>query len=131
MSRSKFASITANLLARKGEARPWAESESTVLSWPEAPATPQALSAVAAKSIEPGPFAAAASPGAAKPRVKSCTVRMSHDEYEKLSLLAVKRDQTRQQVLQAALKTLMADFARDHGCACIGPDDPSCCGRNR
>ena len=80
MSSAKFASITSSLLARKGEARPWAQLEAT--------ATPPSW-----RGDMPAAMAAPPPPPPAKDR--SCSVRMSAHDYERLGILAVKQGKTR------------------------------------
>jgi hypothetical protein len=132
MSSAKYASITAGLLARKGEAQPWnhtgtlagtpaamPESESISLPWrtytPEMETsgmgTPQTL---------------AASPPLPPAREKSCAIRMSAHDYERLGILAVKSDSSRQQLLKDALAQFLAARARDYGCACLGNPGGAC-----
>ncbi len=109
MSSAKFASITAGLLARKGEARPWAQ---------EAIPTPRSWQA---------DFRAAVSAPPPSPPLKdrACQVRMSAHDYERLGILAVKGNVTRQQLLKDALSQFLEAKARDYACACLGA-----CGRD-
>ena len=111
MSQGKFASITSSLLARKGEAAPWHETGRIPLAW-RSDGVP---TMVATSKIPPPP---PPSPRA----MKRCTVRLSQDDYERLGLMAVKKDITRQQLLQAALTEVLAGMAKDftQSCACIG-----------
>jgi hypothetical protein len=113
MSNTKFASITASLLARKGEAQPWnhngmPETEKISLPWrtyTEAAPTPP-----------PPP------PG----KERSCTIRMSAHDFERLGILAVKKDVTRQQLLRDALAEFLDHKAQDYGCACLGACNRNC-----
>ena len=114
MSSTKFASITASLLARKGEAQPWnqlgmAEPEQLAPTWrthlPEAAMAPP-----------PPP------PG----KDKSCSVRMSMHDFERLGILAVKTGVTRQHLLKDALAQFLAAKAQDFGCACLGACERNC-----
>jgi hypothetical protein len=133
MAQGKFAAITSSLLARKGEAAPWLESGRTPLAWrneiapamppPPPPASPAMI--VAAPPAYRAPLAQAPSD-----TLKRCTVRLSQDDYERLGLMAVKKDVTRQQLLQAALAEVVAGMAREfsQGCACIGAGCGNACG---
>jgi len=104
MSSAKFASITAGLLARKGEARPW-----------EAIPTPRSWQAdFRAATSAPPPL-----------KERACQVRMSAHDYERLGILAVKANVTRQQLLKEALSQFLEAKARDYACACLGA-----CGRD-
>jgi hypothetical protein len=123
MAQGKFASITSSLLARKGEAAPWLESGRTPLAWrseaaPMAPMPP---------SVAAPPYTAPLAPAET---LKRCTVRLSHDDYERLGLMAVKKDVTRQHLLQTALAEVLAGMAREfsQGCACIGAGCGKSCG---
>jgi len=129
MSRNKFAAITSSLLARKGEAAPWPNS---------APVWTPAIVTDAPPFIAPEPrFAApetkapvaqlAKAPPLQPDPVKRCTVRLTQREYEKLGILAVKKNLTRQQLLQAALVETLAGMARTCApdCECLN----GCTGR--
>ena len=112
MSSAKFASITASLLARKGEAQPWNNNS---LGTQEAEKAPLAWHA---------PRAVAAPPPLAKD--KSCAVRMSARDYERLGILAVKSGVSRQQLLKDALEQFLGGKAKDYGCACLGACNRNC-----
>ena len=113
MSGTKFASVTAGLLARKGEAQPWnhngmPETEKISLPWrtyTEATATPPT----------PPPV-----------KERSCTIRMSAHDFERLGILAVKRDVTRQILLKDALAEFLDHKALDYDCACLGACNSNC-----
>jgi hypothetical protein len=112
MSNTKFASITASLLARKGEAQPWnslgtQEAEKILLAWR-------------------APLAVAAPPPPPPAKDKSCAVRMSAHDYERLGILAVKSGVSRQHLLKDALAQFLAGKARDYGCACLGACNRDC-----
>jgi len=116
MSQGKFASITSSLLARKGEAAPW--TERAPLPWRAAPPA-STLTAPIPAPVRPAPPPPEA--------VKRCTVRLSPHDYERLGIMAVKKDITRQQFLQNALARVLDELAREFptGCSCIGG-----CGQN-
>jgi hypothetical protein len=119
MSRPRFAAITSDLLARKGEARPWeATLSKQSLAWQASPAAPAPLAAPA-NSCEP-PAASAAHVSHAE--LKKIGVRLTHHDYERLGILAVKRGTTRQRLLQGALDNLLAGLPLQYpgGCACLG-----------
>jgi len=109
MSSAKFASITSSLLARKGEARPWAHEETVT--------TAQAWRGDFSQAI------AAPSPSG---KDRSCSVRMSAHDYERLGILAVKSNVTRQQLLKDALAQFLTSRAQDYACACLGACDRGC-----
>src|ERR1700729_1512004 len=112
MSSARFASITSSLLARKGEARPWAQ---------EALATPP----IWRDDIRPP---TPAPPPLPPVKDRSCSVRMSAHDYERLGILAVKSGVTRQQLLKDALAQFLADKERDYGCAGLGASNLGCAG---
>lgn len=110
MSASKFAAVTASLLARKGEARPWAEPEKPSLAWRRE------------ETI------ALAPPPPSSPRAfRKCTVRLSGEDHERLGILAVKRESSRQLLLQQAVAEFFARAcARYEDCACLGACRAAC-----
>ena len=114
MSSARFASITSSLLARKGEAQPWspgtAEPEKLSLPW-----------------RQHAPEAAAAPPPPRPPvKEKSCSIRMSAHDFERLGILAIKTGASRQQLLKDALSEFLASRADDYGCYCLGACDNDC-----
>ena len=116
MSSAKFASITASLLARKGEAQPW-NSMGNSLATQEAEKVPLAWRT---------PLAVAAPPPPPPVKDKSCAVHMSAHDYERLGILAVKSDVSRQQLLKDALAQFLAGKAKDYGCVCLGACNRNC-----
>jgi hypothetical protein len=132
MSSARFASITSSLLARKGEAMPWNQNqphqpqnqdmEKIPLSWRE-PVLPPPV-------VTQAPRPAAALPPAPPPPSKdrSCSIRMSAHDYERLGILAVKAGATRQQLLKDALAQFLASQATHFSCACLGKGEA--CGNN-
>lgn len=111
MSSGKFASITAGLLARKGEARPW-----PALTMDEPP-----------PPLPWRPAAAAPPPPPGDTKDKSCALRMSAHDFERLGILAVKAGVTRQHLLKQALAEFLAARAAQYGCACLGACNSNCC----
>ena len=114
MSSAKFASITSSLLARKGEAQPWtagaAEPEKLSLPW-----------------RQHMPEAVAAPPPPRPPvKEKSCSIRMSAHDFERLGILSIKTGASRQQLLKDAVSEFLASRADDYGCYCLGACDNDC-----
>src|SRR3954470_16789145 len=99
MSSAKFASITSSLLARKGEALPWshgmAEPEKLSLPWRQ-----HVPEAIAAPPPPPPPA-----------KEKSCSIRMSPHDFERLGILSIKTGASRQQLLKTALGEFVASRA--------------------
>jgi hypothetical protein len=123
MAQGKFAAITSSLLARKGEASPWNDNGRAPLTWRDAPS----LAPVVQVAVStPVPLAAPTAP-LPPDAVKRCTVRLSQRDYERLGIMAVKKDITRQHFLQNALTRVLDELAREFptGCSCIGG-----CGKN-
>jgi hypothetical protein len=116
MSSAKFASITASLLARKGDAQPW-NSMGNSLATQEAEKVPLAWRT---------PLAVAAPPPPPPVKDKSCAVHMSAHDYERLGILAVKSGVSRQQLLKDALEQFLAGKAKDYGCVCLGACNRNC-----
>jgi len=111
MSHGKYAHITGELLARKGEARPWpaltrTEEMPEHRPWRPAPAPPP--------------------PPPPEIKERNCAFRMSAHDYERLGILAVKADVTRQQLLKQALEEFLASRAAQYGCACLGACNSNC-----
>jgi hypothetical protein len=138
----RYASITAGLLARKGDARPWSEASKRPLAWntPEpmrlwdfepaqAPEPPLTIHAGPPPIAEPD-HAHGDHPHHAAQDHKKCTVRMSHHDYERLGILAVKLGKTRQRLLQEAVDKMLGGITRKYGgnCACLSAED--CCQAN-
>lgn len=120
MSSTKFASITAGLLARKGEAQPWnnlGNNLGSSLGTQEAEKVPLVWRA---------PLAVAAPPPPPPAKDKACAVRMSGRDYERLGILAVKSGVSRQQLLKDALEQFLAGKAKDYGCVCLGACNRNC-----
>jgi hypothetical protein len=107
---AKFASITADLLARKGEARPWAyNSQETVL----AEVKPVMFGHAEHQEIHAQPSLEGG---------RRLALRLSESDYECLGLIAAKRDVSRQVLLREILDGFLAEAAEEHRgrCGCIG-----------
>lgn len=130
MSSGKFASVTASLLARKGEGQPWTQGGmqgGMQGAAPEPARMPPAwrneMRSEARSEIRVAP---AAPPPPPPVKDKSCAVRMSLHDFERLGILAVKTGVTRQQLLKDALAQFLAAKAQDFGCACLGACERNC-----
>jgi hypothetical protein len=128
MAYGKFATITSSLLARKGEAMPWNESGKAPLPWrmetPIAiPPQPEPTPRLPLMAVRPAP-----APAQDAEAVRRCTVRMTQRDYERLGIMAVKKDVTRQQFLHEALARVLDEIAREFPstCACIGEGCGAC-----
>ncbi len=116
MNNAKFASITSDLVVRKGEARPWPQRDAPTR-------TPQMIPAgddedpLEADEFIPHPHTAAVPDGA-----KRCTLKLSPCEYERLGIVAVKRNTSRQQILRLAVETYLSAIEEEYGrqCGCLG-----------
>lgn len=119
MSGAKFASITAGLLARKGEARPWIQGmaqENELPAWHQLPPV-----------VAPPPVVqAAAIPPSTPPKDRACSIRMSAHDYERLGIIAVKTGSSRSQLLKDALAGFLAAQAKQHGCLCLKAGGETC-----
>jgi hypothetical protein len=123
MSSAKYASITSGLLARKGEAQPWNHTGNHA-DMRTGAAEPEPISLPWRAYTPPEAVGAAPPPPPGKDR--SCSIRMSAHDYERLGILAVKSDSTRQQLLKDALAEFLAAKAQDYGCACLGACNKNC-----
>lgn len=115
MKQGQFAPITAALLARKGEARPWEYGAANTQSRE----TPFGSKPLRALEVSPGPRENA---GVAGEEIRKLTMRVSHVDYERLGIIATKRDTTRQRLLHTMLDQFLATAAEEYGssCGCIG-----------
>ena len=110
MTASKFASITASLLARKGEARPWSDlgSEPDLprhAALPEPVFTPP-LMLVADSGTEMPLRRDAANDKPSQPDTRF-SMRMTAHEYAQLGMLAARQGCTRQKFLQDVLRRII------------------------
>jgi hypothetical protein len=123
---SRFAPVTASLLARKGGAMPSAMVPPPILP-PFVPA--------AAESPKPALEADQDHPAALDPsRVKKLFIPLSHGEHERLAIAAVKTGLSRHQLVRDALEMYFEQLSADMGedCACITGGFASragCCAR--
>lgn len=131
MSQHKFASITASLLARKGEARPWTDpapnhgdGEKKPLSW--RPEFHHRMDAPPVIAPRPAPAPQVAPPPPVIAKEKSCSVRMSRHDFERLGIVAVKTGSSRQQLLKDALAQFLTAQAQHFSCACLGVCENGC-----
>lgn len=126
MSQGKFAPVTAALLARKGEARPWSYDSAEI-----APETHSGF--FAPRAVGPAPLHephandAAPHQGAfplpqAGDGARRLTLKVSQADYDRLGLIAAKRDVTRQRLLHQMLDDFLAGAVHEYGaqCGCIG-----------
>jgi hypothetical protein len=143
---SKFAPITAGLLARKGDAMPstllppkqpvaWARHEAQPLPQTAQPAPepiprPEHIERLShAQTKTPEPAADVRQHDHDKPR--RLFVALSHGEHERLAIAAAKKDMTQHQIVHQALEAYFEKLALDTGCRCIaGGDCTSGCGTN-
>jgi hypothetical protein len=149
MSSGKFASITAGLLARKGEGQPWTQGTAqeparVPLAWRnegpvevrsdmrnEPPIAVRSAPPSVAPSIlrsEPRPAPASEPPPPPPIKDKSCAVRMTMHDFERLGIVAVKDGVSRQKVLKDAVVRFLDGKAREYGCACLGACERNCSG---
>lgn len=113
MQSAKFASITSELVVRKGEARPWPQRDCPTRSL-QVTAASDTEDPLEADEFVPHPQAAAVQDG-----TKRCTLRLTPCEYERLGIIAVKRDVTRQQILREAVETYLAAAEHEYGRGCM------------
>ncbi len=134
MSGAKFASITASLLARKGEAEPWAHTShhhgihAGAHLHAEHYDDIQLGTARIEKIPAPwhGPETGEPPPPPPPSKEKSCMMRMSAHDFERLGILAIKTGSSRQQLLKDALQEFLANRADEYGCSCLGACENGC-----
>jgi hypothetical protein len=143
MSSPKYASITASILARKGEAQPWnqtgdpagdqTESHAGVHAGAHADGHAHAHFGMAEVEKIPRPWHSPAGLRAEPPpppptgaKEKSCMLRMSAHDFERLGILAIKTGSSRGQLLKDALSEFLANRADEYGCSCLGACENGC-----
>jgi hypothetical protein len=130
MSSGKFASVTASLLARKGEGQPWTQGAAMGAGEPvRMPLAWRQEGRSEGRNAPAAPAFAEASVGKPPPppaKDKTCSVRMSPHDFQRLGILAVKTGASRQQLLKDALAQFLAAKADDFGCACLGGSLGAC-----
>ncbi len=130
MSRPRYAAITSSLLVRKGSARPWDFSAPDLLDFAPAEASQPRdhlddarMEAEFAKWMEEqdAPHSVHTVAHGDEPSHR-CSIKLSHAEYERLGIIAVKREITRQQALRQAVERYLAAAKRQYQarCGCLG-----------
>jgi len=146
MTRPYYAPITSSLLVRKGEARPWVSSAEAKVDTnytaprmpvfaavpaaprPETPVAPPAPQ-IATPQIETPEISAPApvpAPSITMPQnddhVRRCTIKLSQNEFERLGIIAVKKEISRQQVLHQAIDLYLRTMREEYRslCGCLG-----------
>jgi hypothetical protein len=138
VKRQKFAPITSNLLARKGDAKPWqppshglrelvlVSSHESVTGLPadfraESPQPCNESDSEALPRIK-----TAANPGAPRERTKRFSLALSPAEFERLGVAAVKRGISRQQILRESMEFYLTDIAQTLMVPCECLSESSC-----
>ena len=124
MSNPRFASLTADLFARKGDAMPSVAAAKPSLFWQRVADPPPPIAAPkpahVPKSEAPPPL-----PPGEKPH--RMMVTLSQAEFERIGIAAVKKGLTRQQVLRAALDAHLDRLKREYGgCGCMAMGAAPC-----
>jgi len=130
LSTPRFAPLTSNLFARKGDATPSAVVAKPSLLWtrdpPPAAAAPPQPTREAVGAPPPPP-----SPPADVERPHRMMIALSTVEFEKLGIAAVKKGMTRHQILRVALDIHLERLKREYGgcgCMAMGGGCSSACG---
>jgi hypothetical protein len=133
MSRAKFASVTASLLARKGEARPWTplDAETKSYDWQgeihdlrlQAPVEPMRHVPHESHAEPNGHHVVHGHDGD-----KRYAIRMSAKEYERLGIIAVKRNVTRQHLMREMFEQYLTSSTSRYCADCTCLDGESCSG---
>lgn len=133
VSYAKFAPITANLLARKGEAAPafgtkrslgWT-SDLSALREPVRDTPPSFATGtefVHVESAAPQQVIAASKLASTPEKPRRVVVSMSPCEFERLGIAAVKKGVSRHDLVRDTVNAYLARLASemDHRCACLG-----------
>jgi hypothetical protein len=126
---SRFAPITSHLLARKGDATPsavkaplfWAREPAAPPPEPHPEPRPEPRFVAAPREMPPAPVSGE------KPHRMMIT--LSPAEFERLGIAAVKKGQTRHQVLRMALDAHLDRIKREYGaCGCMAGACNAACG---
>jgi hypothetical protein len=125
---AKFASITSALLARKGDAAP-----SVIPPVRSVPAydTEREYEPRPMLPVRPAPRPTQKRPRllASAERKRRVVVTLTADEFQKLGIVAAKKDSTRHDLVRDALFDQLNAFARQEApaCACINSGQPCDC----
>ena len=124
MSGGNFASLTAGLLVRKGEAKPSPMMKSETFPFAQRVARAPVVApipAVATPQSQPGELPVAAAMADVPGIPRRMFVQLSAKEHETLGLVAVKKGTTPQQLLRKALYQIFAEFIEQcsGSCQCI------------
>ena len=142
MKQQKFAPITSNLLARKGEAKPWqlpshglrelvlVSARESDTGFPPAcgsESSPEPCNQPDSAAVSR--IKTAANPGVPGERTKRFSLALSPAEFERLGVAAVKKGVSRQQILRESMEFYLTDIARTLmvPCECLSG---SSCQRN-
>ncbi len=121
MSAAKFEALSANLLARKGDAAP--SVIAPVMAPPRRALIPRDDRPLRA---EPPPFPSEPRRPDTMDKPRRIVISITHDDLERLCIVAIKKGATRQDIVRGALhdyfRKLSAEFAQP--CACV--DGGSC-----
>ena len=133
MSRPRFAPITSSLLERKGQARPLDIRGARAFEFSRGAETfsepalleredEERIQVEYEKWMREQAIAAVPHGHHADDQPRRCTIRLSHAEYERLGIVAVKREITRQQALRQAVERYLAAAKRQYKaqCSCLG-----------
>jgi hypothetical protein len=114
---AKYASITPDLVVRKGEARPWPQQSEHAVRAPRLAAPAEDEDPLETDDIAHDPHAPTAQDG-----TKRCSFRLTPCEYERLGIIAVKRNTSRQQILRQAVEEYLSAIELEFGteCGCLG-----------
>ena len=125
MSGANFASLTAGLLVRKGEAKPSPMMASETFPFAQrvapAPAPPIPSAPVPTPETERRELPASSQKAGRPALPRRMVLQLSAKDYETLGLLAIKKGTTRQHLLRRALQEIVAEFVDqcNGSCHCI------------
>jgi hypothetical protein len=119
---SRFAPLTSDLFARKGDATPSAVAAKPALFWQREVAPPPV-----AVAPQPKPKAEATPPLPPGEKPHRMMVTLSQTEFERIGIAAVKKGLTRQQILRGAIDAHLDRLKREYGgCGCMAMGGNMC-----
>ena len=116
MSPAKFEALSASLLARKGDAAP-----SIVVPVGAPPRRALAPRDIRPAPPEPPPFACEPRLPDNPEKLRRVVVSITHEDLERLCIVAIKKGLTRQDILRGALQDYFRKLSEEfpHPCACV------------
>ena len=131
MKQQKFAPITSNLLARKGDAKPWQPPSHRLHELVLVPTRESDSGQSSSQPPNQSEFGAvriktAGNSGVLGERTKRFSLALSPAEFERLGVAAVKKGVSRQQILRESMEFYLTDIAQTLMVPCECLSESSC-----